>query len=36
MHYPTMNTARMSSRYKGKTRAVPTVIELLMMGGKTT
>jgi hypothetical protein len=32
---PTMNTTRLSPRYKGKTRIWHSVIELLMMDGKT-
>ena len=32
---PTTNTARLSRRYKGKTKAATAVIELLIMGGKT-
>jgi hypothetical protein len=32
---PTMNTARLSPRYEGKTEAATAAIELLIMGGKT-
>jgi hypothetical protein len=33
---PTANTTRLSPRYEGKPEAATAVIELLMMGGKTS